>query len=452
MITVDYSFVLKALIGEEGLEKDDILKYEKDVSKAIDSILNDHKEKRLAFLNLPLDYKTVEKIESYVKSLNFEYKNIIIVGIGGSSLGIQAIYQSLLPYYQNFFSEPKVLFLENVDPETVSEFFEKINIEESIAVIITKSGSTAETMSQFMILKKYFDEKLKDKAAERIAVITDSEKGDLLKIAKSEGYSTFEIPQNVGGRFSVLTPVGLLPAELAGISSRKIIKGAESALTKVMDKNILNNPSALIAVILLEFFKRGKNIYVMFPYSSRLYLLADWFRQLWAESLGKKYDRDGKEIKWGQTPVKALGAVDQHSQVQLYIEGPNDKVFGFIEVVNKRKDISIPDILKDYSSTSYLRGHKISELIDSEKKGTELALAKNGRPSFTYRFEKISPETIGEFFIMMEMQTAIAGEILNINTYDQPGVELGKKLTYAFLGRKGYDLSEVQSILNKVKK
>lgn len=452
MISVDYTFIFEEIIGENGLKRSDIENYKDKVSAAIDSILSDHKENKLSFLELPEKIDVIEKIENYVKSIRFDYKNIIIVGIGGSSLGVQAIYQALLPYYHNLFSEPKILFLENVDPETISEFFERVKIEDSMAVVITKSGSTAETMSQFMILKNYFDDRLKDKAAERIAVVTDPAKGDLLKIAKKEGYATFEIPQNVGGRFSVLTPVGLLPAELAGIPSRKILEGAERVLEKIKDRDVFKNPSALIAVILIEFFKRGKNIFVMFPYSSKLYLLADWFRQLWAESLGKKYDRDGKEIKWGQTPVKALGAVDQHSQVQLYIEGPDDKVFGFIEVEEKGKDIAIPEILKDYSSTSYLGGHKISELIDSEKRGTELALAKNGRPGFTYKFDRISPENIGEFFITMEMQTAIAGEILNINTYDQPGVELGKKLTYAFLGRKGYDLSEVEDILKKLRK
>ncbi len=452
MISVDYTYVLKDVIGENGLDRSDIKKYEDNVSKAIDAIIEDHEKGKLSFLNLPSDFSLVKEIESFVKSLSFSYENIIIVGIGGSSLGIQAISQALLPYYNNIFEKPRVLFLENVDPETISEFFEKVEIEKSIAVVITKSGSTAETISQFMILKDAFDEKLKEKASERIIVITDPEKGDLLKIAKKEGYITFAIPQNVGGRFSVLTSVGLLPAELTGISSRKILEGAEAVLNKIKNKDIFGNPAALVAVILLEYFERGRNIYVMFPYSSKLYLLADWFRQLWAESLGKRYDKSGKEIRWGQTPVKALGAVDQHSQVQLYMEGPHDKIFGFLEVKNKRKDMKIPEILEGYSSTSYLRGHKISELIDSEKKGTELALAKNGKPSFTYTFEEISPESIGEFFIMMEMQTAIAGEILNLDTYNQPGVELGKKLTYAFLGRKGFDLSAVRDIFTKVKK
>ena len=288
MISVDYTYVLKDVIGENGLDRSDIKKYEDNVSKAIDAIIEDHEKGKLSFLNLPSDFSLVKEIESFVKSLSFSYENIIIVGIGGSSLGIQAISQALLPYYNNIFEKPRVLFLENVDPETISEFFEKVEIEKSIAVVITKSGSTAETISQFMILKDAFDEKLKEKASERIIVITDPEKGDLLKIAKKEGYITFAIPQNVGGRFSVLTSVGLLPAELTGISSRKILEGAEAVLNKIKNKDIFGNPAALVAVILLEYFERGRNIYVMFPYSSKLYLLADWFRQLWAESLGKR--------------------------------------------------------------------------------------------------------------------------------------------------------------------
>ncbi len=445
-IKIDYTFVLKDYIGEKGLTIEEIKKYEERVNTGIDRILKAHTARELSFLNLPLELSVLEKVENFVKNLDISYDNVIIAGIGGSSLGIQAIYQSLLSYYHNIKNKPKFFFLENVDPEIVSEFYENIELKNSIAVIITKSGSTAETMSQFMILKDKMEKVGVNDIDKRIIVITDPEKGDLLKIAKKEGYKIFNIPQNVGGRFSILTPIGLLSAELMGISSRRILKGAENILERIKDTDIFNNPAAIPAIILLEFYKRGRNIFVLFPYSSKLYLLADWFRQLWAESLGKKENLAGDIINWGQTPVKSLGTVDQHSQVQLYIEGPDDKVIGFIEVRNKNKDIMIPEILKEYSATSYLGGHNISELIDSEKLGTEYALAKNGKPSFTYVFEDISAETIGEFFLLMEMQTAIAGEILNINTYNQPGVELGKKLTYGFLKRKGYDLSLIEEL------
>jgi glucose-6-phosphate isomerase len=445
-ISIDYTFVLKEVIGEKGLTIDDINKYKEDINHSIDKITGMHEKGELSFLNLPSDIASVKEIENFVQSLNVEYENIIITGIGGSSLGVQAIYQSLLSFYHNINKKPQFFFLENVDPEIVAEFYDNIDLKRSVSIIITKSGSTAETMSQFMILKDRMEKSGADKISERIILITDPEKGDLLKIGKKEGYKIFHIPQNVGGRFSILTPIGLLSAELLGISSRKILNGANDIIKRITNKDIFKNPAAISAIILLEFYKRGRNIFVLFPYSSKLYLAADWFRQLWAESLGKRENLKGEIINWGQTPVKSLGVVDQHSQVQLYIEGPDDKIIGFMEVENKNGDIEIPEILKEFSATSYLGGHKISELIDSEKKGTEFALAKNGKPSFTYLFKDISPESIGAFFLLMEMQTAIAGEILGINTYNQPGVELGKKLTYGFLKREGYDLSLIDNL------
>jgi len=447
-INFDYTFVLEKNVGKNGLNINDIKGYGKLTKQAIENIENAHREGELDFLNLPENNKVIEEIEDFVKNFEQEYDNILVLGIGGSSLGFQAIFSSLFPYYRDLLNGPKVYFLENVDSEVLYEFYKKINLKRSIAIIITKSGCTAETMAHFMILKQKMDKSLGDKSRKRIITITDPEKGDLLKISKEEGYKTFYIPSSVGGRFSVLTPVGLLPSAMAGISARGILKGAKAISKIITSTDVLKNPSALGASILIEFYKRGRNIFVLFPYSSKLLFLSHWFRQLWAESLGKEYDLQDKKIKWGQTPVTSIGTIDQHSQLQLYMEGPDDKIIGFISVKNKKYRIKIPEILDNYSATSYLRGHQVSELLDSAKKGTEYALANNGKPSFSYIFDRISPATIGAFFLMMEMQTSIAGEMLRLNPYNQPGVETSKRLAYGFLGRKNYNLSEIEKLLN----
>jgi glucose-6-phosphate isomerase len=177
----------------------------------------------------------------------------------------------------------------------------------------------------------------------------------------------------------------------------------------------------------------------MMAYSNKLYYLADWYRQLWAESLGKMYDNDGNRVNIGQTPIKALGAVDQHSQVQLYNEGPDDKIITFLRTEKFDREMIIPKIHENEPELSYLGGKKLSTLLNSEQVGTQLAIAKHGRPSLTLTFPQIDEYHIGQFFMYYELATAIAGELFNINPYDQPGVELGKKITYALMGRNGFE-------------
>ena len=193
------------------------------------------------------------------------------------------------------------------------------------------------------------------------------------------------------------------------------------------------------ALIHYAYMKKGYNISVMMPYSNRLYTLADWYRQLWAESLGKKFDFNGRIVHTGQTPIKALGAIDQHSQVQLYNEGPKDKVITFIKLEDFGNQLTVPFIHSDVEALSYLNGVELAELLNAELRGTSIALASNGIPNLTITFPQIDAFHVGEFIISYEIQTAIAGSMLRINPYDQPGVELGKKLTYAFMGRRGYE-------------
>ncbi len=250
-----------------------------------------------------------------------------------------------------------------------------------------------------------------------------------------------------------MSPVGLVSASLAGIDIKKLLDGAAQMAKICQRDNIMENPAFLYAAIHYLYMKRGKNISVMMPYSNKLRDMADWYRQLWAESLGKRFDLDGNIVQTGQTPVKALGATDQHSQVQLYVEGPNDKVLTFLEVENFVNQEKLKNHFTYIPEFDYMNDKTLGQLLNAEKSATELALTNNGRPNLTLKFPEVSETTIGAFFFLLEEATAYAGGLLNINAFDQPGVEEGKIATYALMGREGYKqkAKEIEQLLSRKK-
>jgi glucose-6-phosphate isomerase len=313
-------------------------------------------------------------------------------------------------------------------------------LDQTVVNVISKSGETAETAAQFMLFRDLLQRKVRDGWADRIVATTDARKGTLHEIAKKEGYEMLEVPDDVGGRFSVLSPVGLFSAAMCGIDIDALLAGAESMKQRCEVMDLWQNPACVLtAVKYLMFTAKAKPMHVMMPYSNRLYMLADWYRQLWAESLGKRVDNDGNEIFTGPTPIKALGATDQHSQVQLYREGPNDKLTVFLEVKKHPVNVRVPEDFQDVPGLAYLSKAQAGKLLNAEKTATEFALAQSQRPSVTIRFPEINAKHVGEFLYLYEFTTSIMGEMLNINPYDQPAVELGKKAAFALMGRDGYD-------------
>ncbi|MCK5656075.1 MAG: glucose-6-phosphate isomerase, partial [Candidatus Aureabacteria bacterium] len=331
---------------------------------------------------------------------------------------------------------PRIFVMDNIDPDVFNSLFDVIDLKNTLFNVITKSGGTAETMSQFIIVRDMLKKVYGESYSEHVIATTDPEKGNLKAIAKEEGYKTFDIPQNVGGRFSVFSPVGLLSAAVTGIDVRKLLEGTKAMEERCKDESFKNNPAYMYSILhyLLDI-NRGKNISVMMPYSSRLKDVADWYRQLWAESLGKKKSAGFV----GQTPVKALGATDQHSQVQLYAEGPNDKLIIFLGVRKFDSDVTIPKAFEDKKGVSYLCGHTMSELFHAEQKATALALTKSKRPNATIWLDKVNENSIGQLLYMLELATAFSGFLYEIDPFNQPGVEEGKNLTYGMMGRPGYE-------------
>jgi glucose-6-phosphate isomerase len=291
-----------------------------------------------------------------------------------------------------------------------------------------------------MIIRRLLLDKLgPESLREHIVATTDAKQGTLRKIADGSKLQCLEVPDGVGGRFSVLSAVGLFSTAMCGIDIDSLLAGARDMDERISCEDFYKNPAAINAAINYHFYNQGKRISVMMPYSYALKDLADWYRQLWAESLGKKEDLAGNEVFIGPTPVKALGTTDQHSQVQLYREGPNDKLFTFLQVENFDKDIEIGPAPDCAPELDFLAGKNLSTLLNNEKTATEFALLQDRRPCLTVIVPKVDAYAVGQFIYFFEVTTSIAGGLFNINPYDQPAVELGKEATFALMGQPDYE-------------
>ncbi len=451
MINLNYKNADALVVGEEnGLDINQEFANYQDTIKHIIANLNQRKDKPgqwLQWMNLGYNEETLWYVKEYASMVKDRFENILVLGIGGSALGGMALTEALLKPYWNLLSDeqreglPKIFFLDNIDPDTMTGLLDFLDLKKTLVNVITKSGDTAETMSQFMIVKDRLEKELGDNYRYNVVATTDKRTGILRQIAEQEGYKTFVVPDDVGGRFSVFSAVGLLPLALVGIDIDSIINGIKDMDLELKNTNIHDNIAAQNALIhyLLDT-KKGKNISVMMPYSSRLKYISDWYVQLWAESLGKNKDKDGNDVHIGPTPVKALGATDQHSQIQLYNEGPNNKIINFIRVKEFDKTLEIPNIF-EYTGIGYLGGKTINQLINAEADSTRVALTDYNRPTVTITIDKVDGYNLGQLLYMFEVQTAIAGELYNINTFNQPGVEQAKNYTYALMGRAGYEES-----------
>jgi glucose-6-phosphate isomerase len=449
MIRVYWKNATHRIVGREhGITPSELAAVEGPLGKAHAAVVKQSREGKLGYAALPTHPDYARQVKELVAKYKPNVTDLVVLGIGGSALGNIALHHALNPVTYNLLSErkrggPRLFVLDNVDPVLISDTLKYVRrrLKTTLFNVISKSGETAETASQFMAVRDMLQKKLGDGFAQHIVATTDAQKGTLHEIAKADGLDMLTVPGDVGGRFSVLSQVGLFSAAMCNIDIDAVLRGAEAMRQVVEVMDLMQNPAAVLAAVkYLAYTKKSKPMHVMMPYSNRLYMLADWYRQLWAESLGKQTDREGNEIFTGPTPIKALGTTDQHSQVQLYREGPNDKLVVFLEVLKQAADMRLPrDMFEDSPGLSYLRNARMSKLLQAEKRATEFALAQSQRPSVTIQFPEITPETVGQFFYLYEFTTSLMGELLNINAYDQPAVELGKQATFALMGRDGYE-------------
>ena len=389
----------------------------------------------VGWINLPAkDISEVEETGKWISG----FGAMVQAGIGGSALGNLMLHGALLPPYWNELPRskrggPRFYMADNVDPADNRMIWNLIDPADTVFTVISKSGSTAETMANFL----FFWDRLKvelgpKKAAERVVVVTDEEKGVLRPFADEIGCRRLVLPSDVGGRFSVLSPVGLLSAAALGIAVKKLLGGAAEMDEKLAGKkSVFDNPAWLMAALSVAHYRQGRNMTVMMPYEDALERFCEWFAQLWGESLGKN--------GMGSTPVRALGAIDQHSQIQLYTEGPDDKFFTVITVAEPAEEITIPETEEgSLASLSYLFGQSMNSLRRYEALSTAAAIGKSGKPIVAMELPRLDERRIGGLIQFYEYVTALAGRLLDLNPFDQPGVERGKNYTYGLMGRANY--------------
>lgn len=451
LIKVDYNNMMADFLGQEqGIAKCEIEAMQGKIDKAYATVSANRGKGMMGWVDLPYNQDEIaDDIIATAKKVRGWAENFVVLGIGGSALGPTAVFQALCHLRHNELPKdkrnaPRFYVEDNVDPERMRALLDVIDVTKTCFNIITKSGATSETMAQYLIITEILREKIGKDLSKHIIATTDHKRGNLIKIAKEENFKTFFIEDGVGGRFSELCPVGLLPSAVLGIDIKQMLLGAKMMDEACMVKDVNKNPALMTAVLQYIAMAKGKNVSVMMPYADSLKYMADWYCQLWGESLGKSVDRDGNYVYVGQTPVKALGVTDQHSQVQLYAEGPFDKVVTFIGVENYRTTFPIPHGCEDIPDVAFLGGHTMNELIKAELLATEYALLKAKRMNYTITLREVNANTIGQLIYLFEMETAFCGAMFNIDTFNQPGVEEGKNATYALLGKGGYEAKKAE--------
>lgn len=433
------------LDGEHGLSRPRLAELARRFADVQSEVRRRRANGEYGFYALGNQAQAVQNIKRFAEGVGQAFDHILVLGIGGSALGAKALLNALRRPGWNELDDdgrdffPRLTVLDNVDPVSVAEALRRIDPRRVLVNVISKSGGTAETMAQYLVVRNWLEQAMGPAAARHLVFTTDPARGALREIAQRDGIAALEVPPDVGGRFSVLSPVGLLPAALVGIDIEGLLAGARQALARADQDDLRQNPAALYAALhWAADTTLGARIHVLMPYTDRLKELAEWFRQLWAESLGKAKDRRGQDVHLGPTPVGSVGPTDQHSQVQLFMEGPYDKVVTFIAVDQFAEDVTIPGSEGLPPDLAYLGGHSLGELLNAEYQATAAALSRMGRMNCSLHLPELSATTFGEAIMFFQIATGYAGVWYGVDPFDQPGVELGKKLTYAAMGRPGY--------------
>ncbi|HKU95994.1 MAG TPA: glucose-6-phosphate isomerase [Vineibacter sp.] len=418
-------------IGANGLSQ---RAYERELEQALpalDGIKRRHADGSLPLLRLPAARDDLAALKPHVERLR-QFAHVVILGTGGSSLGGQTLSALTDIGFGPAPGAPKLWFMDNVDPATFAELLTRLDLAKTAFIPISKSGGTAETLTQLFIVLEALEAKLgKGKIADHVLTITEPKDNALRKIAQRIGGPILDHDPGVGGRFSVLSLVGLLPAMIAGLDAAAIREGAASVLDPALSATDATTIAPAVGAALSVGLWRERDIgtTVLMPYVDRLAYFGLWFRQLWAESLGK----NGK----GTTPIRAMGTVDQHSQLQLYLDGPADKLFTVLIRDTAGEGTKVKsDALGGDASLAYLANHSLGDLLLAEADATAATLTKNGRPTRVMRIAKLDERVMGALLMHFMLETIIAADLLQVDAFDQPAVEEGKVLTREYLAGK----------------
>lgn len=443
-VRIDLNGVFASTIGAaSGIHPEELESLRPRLAAAIETLQSERKQGLHPFLDLPVEREALGEMLALADQIRDEADSFVVLGIGGSARGARALASALAHEHEATGGRrsPKLIVADNIDPASFARLLDELDLSRTVFNVVSKSGETSETMAQFLVVRERL---LRELGAmdyvKHILVTTDADGGSLRQIVNDEGFPSTSFPGGVSGRFSALSSVHLLPVALLGIDVEEILDGAAAMDARCRNADPEKNPAALLAGVryLLDVL-HGVPTAVLMPYCDRLVPLADWWCQLWAESLGKRVERDGGRLSIGQTPVRAIGAADQHSQMQLYLDGPADKVVTFVRVGDAGVQLEIPRSYPDLEDVAYLGGHELGELLGMEQRAMELALNKRGRPTICIEMPRLTPFTIGQLVYLMEVETTLTAALFGIDPFNQPAVEEGKRLTFGLAGKPGYE-------------
>lgn len=418
----DVSRCFSDAIGPKGLDRSAFEPVLAKAGEGLAALAAMRRDSKLPLLALPTAREDLIRAVAVAERLSRSCDHVVLLGTGGSSLGGQALAALADSPFGPRPSRPKLHFLDNIDPATFEALFRELDLARTGFLVISKSGGTAETLMQFLTVLPEVERAVgRDRLAERFAVITEPNPNPLRRLAERRGIEILDHDPGLGGRYSALSPVGLLPAMIAGLDAVAIRQGAAEVLDRAFGADPADSPPAMGAALSVAFlWQRQVTATVLMPYADALAPFGLWFRQLWAESLGK----DGT----GTTPIRALGTVDQHSQLQLYLAGPADKFFTLIFLPRAGRGPRLDTALKEDQALSYLAGRSMGDLLEAEQRATLETLAANGRPVRAIRLQHLDERAIGALMMHFMLETIIAAGLLGVNPFDQPAVEEGKRL------------------------
>jgi glucose-6-phosphate isomerase len=433
-VRLDVNGMMADAIGPLGVARGEVEGLAPRVTEITRTLKTQRAAGALPFYELPYQKDALATLKSLAAAVREECDTLAVLGIGGSALGAKTLVSALE-------TTRRVLVADNVDPWSFATLLDGLDLARTTFNVVSKSGETPETMAQFLIVRDLLLRQLGAvDYAKRMVITTDADAGTLRQVIHDEGFRDLAVPAGVGGRFSVLTAVGLFPAAVGGVRTDDVLAGAAWMDTRCEDTSVWRNPAHLLGALLyLADTRHQQRVVVLMPYSDRLRCFAAWFGQLWAESLGKARTLDDTPAQSGQTPLGAVGATDQHTLLQLFAAGPPDKVIVMLRVEDHGRELPVPAAYADLDSIGYLGGTGLGELLNLEQRATELALVQQGRPVITLSVPQINGFTLGQLFYLFQMAVVFAGALYRVNPLDQPAVEESRRLTYGLLGRKGFE-------------
>jgi glucose-6-phosphate isomerase len=425
----DIAGCLADTVGQRGVTAAELDAMLARAKPALATLTRRRDDGSLPLLGLPARRDDLAALANLADEFRRRFDHVLVLGIGGSSLGGQTLCALADQGFGPRPGAPRLHFMENIDPATFTALFAALDPERTGVIAISKSGSTAETLTQLVIVIDWLRQALgKADIGDRLVALTEPRDSPLRRLATRRKLRLLDHDPGIGGRYTVLSNVGLLPAMIAGLDAAALRQGAASVLDATLGATSPREaPPALGAVVSVALNeRRGIGTSVLMPYVDRLAFFGLWFRQLWAESLGK----NGK----GTTPIRAMGAIDQHSQLQLYLAGPADKMFTLVTLAVAGAGEPMPPDLIDDRDLTYLAGRSMGDLLDAEQRATATSLVRNGRPTRRFELERLDEQALGALLMHFMLETIIAADLLGVDAFDQPAVEEGKVLARQYLG------------------